>query len=57
MGKVSVVLADDHKILRESLRALLQEEDDIEVLGEAGNSAEACRLVESLKPDVLVLIS
>jgi len=55
MKKITLVLADDHKVLREGLKALLQAEEDFEVLGEAGNGMEACRLVEHLKPDVLVL--
>jgi len=52
---ITLVLADDHQIFREGLRALLAGEPDLQVIGEAGNGLEAIRLVEQLKPDVLVL--
>lgn len=50
-----VVLADDHPVFRTGLRALLQAEDDIAVVGEAGNAEAALELTLSLAPDVLVL--
>lgn len=53
--KIKVVLADDHAVLRSGLRALLNAEADIEVIGEAGNGEEAVRLTLQLTPDVLVL--
>jgi DNA-binding NarL/FixJ family response regulator len=55
MKKIKVILADDHTMLRAGLRALLNAEPDIEVIGEAGNGEEAIELTQSLKPDVLVL--
>ena len=55
MKKISILLADDHVILREGLRALLRSESDIEVIGEAGNGRQAVAMTEKLKPDVLVM--
>lgn len=52
---IRVVLADDHAVLRAGLRALLNAEADIEVVGEAGNGAEAIRQVELLQPNVIVM--
>jgi DNA-binding NarL/FixJ family response regulator len=52
---VTLVLADDHRIVRQGLRALLATEPDVRLLGEAADGLEALRLVERLKPDVLVL--
>jgi len=53
--KTRVVLADDHKILRQSLVILLQQEVDIEVVGEAGNGQEAIEEVLRLRPDIAIL--
>lgn len=52
---ISVALVDDHRMLREALHALLAEEEDIEVVGEAGSGREALALVSRLAPQVLVL--
>jgi len=54
-GKIRVLLADDHAVLRAGLRALLSAEPDIEVVGEAADGQEAVALVERLKPDVVVM--
>jgi len=51
----TVVLADDHLIFRQGLRALLAQESDLQVVGEAGDGVAAIQLVERLQPDVLVL--
>ena len=51
---IRVVLADDHHLVRQALRALLGRLDDIEVVGEAGDGQEAVRQVQRLLPDVLV---
>ena len=53
--KVRIVLADDHTILREGLRALLTAEDEILVVGEAQDGREAVRCVERLEPDLLLM--
>ena len=51
---ITIVLADDHRVMRQGLRALLDEQADFRVVGEAGDGKQALRLVESLRPDVLV---
>jgi len=55
LQKITIVLADDHQIVRQGLRARLEGERDLSVIGEAGNGLEAARLVERLRPNVLVL--
>lgn len=52
---VKIILADDHHIIRSGLRALLTNERDFEIVGEAANGIEAVELVERLSPDILVL--
>ncbi len=51
---IRIVLADDHRILREGLAALLERQPDLEVVGQAEDGAELARLVRQLKPDVAV---
>ena len=50
-----ILLVDDHKIVREGLEAMLIEEQDIEVVGQAGNGREAVELAHKLEPDVIVM--
>ena len=52
---IRVVIADDHHLVRQGLRALLEKAEDIEVVGEAADGQEALALVERLLPDVLLL--
>ncbi len=55
MEKIRVVLAEDHTIIRQGLRSLLEHQPGIEVIAEAENGREAVRIVEQLKPDVVVM--
>jgi len=52
---ISVLLADDHTLLREMLRRLLKDSPDLQVIGEAKNGHEAVRLARELKPEVIVM--
>jgi len=51
----SVVVVDDHAVVRSGLRLLLENQDDIEVVGEAGNAKDAIFRARALKPDVILL--
>src|SRR5712691_10177758 len=55
MMKTTIVLADDHPIVRQGLRTVLEAEPDYQVIGEAGDGLETMPLVERLRPQVLVL--
>ncbi len=55
MKPITVLLAEDHMIVREGLRALLKLETDIEVVGEAENGRQAVELVAKLRPQVVVM--
>lgn len=52
---ISIILVDDHVIMRDGLRHLLSSESDIEVIGEAANGREAVKLVLSKKPDIVIM--
>jgi DNA-binding NarL/FixJ family response regulator len=52
---IRVLIADDHPVVRQGLRVLLEVQEDIEVVGEAADGAEVAGLVASLAPDVVVL--
>jgi len=54
-GRIRVLLADDHRVVREGLAALLRREADLEVLGEADDGAAAVRLAEERSPDIVVM--
>jgi DNA-binding NarL/FixJ family response regulator len=55
MERITVLLADDHTIVREGLRMLLAAEDDIVVVGEADNGRKAIQLAKKLRPAVVVM--
>ncbi len=54
-GKVTILIADDHGILREGLRGLLEEYDDLMIAGEATTGVETIDKVKELEPDILLL--
>jgi len=55
MAKIRVLIADDHAILREGIRALLRLSDDVEVVGEAADGREAVEECRRLDPDVVLM--
>jgi DNA-binding NarL/FixJ family response regulator len=55
MTKLRVFLADDHAVVREGLKSLINAQPDMEVTGEAGDGRDACEQVAHLRPDVAVL--
>jgi DNA-binding NarL/FixJ family response regulator len=55
MRKIRIVLADDHAVVRQGFRMILNQEPDLEVVGEAGNGADAVKLVEELKADIAII--
>ena len=54
-GPISVLLVDDHPLVRQGLRAVLGAEDDITVAGEAGDGQRAVELAAELRPDVVIM--
>jgi len=52
---ISIILVDDHAIMRDGLRHLLDQESDIEVVGEADNGRSAVKLVQEQKPDIVIM--
>jgi DNA-binding NarL/FixJ family response regulator len=55
MQKISVLLADDHTVVRQGLRALLEAEEDMTVVGEAENGRQAVQMAKRLQPEVVVM--
>ena len=55
MAKIKILIADDHAVVREGTRRILEQEPDMEVVGEAGDGEEAVNLAASLKPDVAII--
>jgi two-component system response regulator NreC len=55
MSKINVFLTDDHAVMREGLKLLVNTQQDMTVVGEAGNGREACQQVREIRPDVVVM--
>jgi two-component system, NarL family, response regulator NreC len=53
--KIRILLADDHRMVRQGFKLILQGEDDMAVVGETGNGREAVEMAQTLKPDVVVM--
>jgi len=54
-GKVRILLADDHEVMREGLSLLLKEEEGFEIIGEASDGEVAVRMAGELQPDVILM--
>ena len=55
MDKIKILIADDHAVVREGTRRILEQEQDLEVVGEAGDGEEAVTLAKNSKPDVAII--
>lgn len=55
MGRIRILLADDHGVVRQGLRFILERQTDMEVVGEAGTGREALKLTEELNPDIVIM--
>jgi len=55
MGKIRILIADDHAVVREGTRQILEQEPDLDVVAEAADGEEAVRLADSSKPDVAII--
>ncbi len=55
MKKIRVFLADDHAVVRDGLRALLEAEEDIDIVGDAGNGRDAVHFILALNPDLVLM--
>jgi DNA-binding NarL/FixJ family response regulator len=53
--EITVLLADDHSLVRRGFRRILEDEENMKVIGEASNGVEAIRMASELKPDVVVM--
>lgn len=55
MNRIRILLADDHTVVRQGFRAILGQQSDMEIVGEAGNGRDAMKLAQDLTPDVIVM--
>ena len=56
MERIRVLIADDHRVVREGLAAILRESGDLEVVGEARDGQEAVEKARELQPDVILMV-
>lgn len=54
MSKIRIIIADDHEIFRDGFKLMINKQEDIELVGEAGDGRELIELTNSLKPDVII---
>lgn len=54
-GKISVVIADDHQLIREGIKRLVEHASDMEVVGEASDGQQAIELIQKKGPDIILL--
>lgn len=54
MARARIILADDHALIRQGIRKIIEESSEFEVIGEAGDGKELLEIVESLRPDIVV---
>ena len=55
MGKIRIMLAEDHKVVREGTRRLLESQSDFQVVGEASDGIEAVELAKKLRPEIIIM--
>jgi DNA-binding NarL/FixJ family response regulator len=55
MNPIRILLADDHAVVRQGFRAILAQQPDMTIVGEAGNGREVLALAEKTKPDLIVM--
>jgi two-component system, NarL family, response regulator NreC len=55
MARIRILLADDHAVVRQGFKMILDAQPDMEIVGEAGNGRQTVELAEKLKPDVIVM--
>lgn len=55
MKKISILIVDDHSLVRQGLKQILELESDLEIIGQAGDGEDAIQKVQQLKPDIVLL--
>jgi DNA-binding NarL/FixJ family response regulator len=55
MKRIKLLIADDNERLRNELRSLLETQENLEVIGESGDGAEAVKMAETLQPDIIIM--
>lgn len=54
MEKIKIILVDDHQMFRDGVKAVLSDEEDIDIVGEVGNGKDLYKLLESITPDLII---